>query len=296
MTTPTTGCPACSFGDVTSTGLLTEQRYELFRCGRCRTEFYVDTSPAASDGDSHYWESYKFDVYADAAVRTGFEQRYALMLDRAVDVAGPIQSVLDLGCGIGNFVSFAQGRGLNAVGIDVEPEAVAEARRRGLQAHLAADLDEAVADEAMDAMTMWDVIEHLIDPKSVLVSGLSKVRRGGALLFETPDGAFPVRSVLLAANRFSRGKIDLTGPMYYWEHKIYFTEPGIRALLDAAGADVVSVQRATSLREKMDRGFAAGAEQGSTTSRVLKRAWPALEAGFRRAGRGNKLLVIARKR
>ena len=34
----------------------------------------------------------------------------------------------------------------------------------------------------------------------------------------------------------------------------------------------------------------------SKKGRLLRLTWPVLEAAFRRAGRGNKLLVVARKR
>ena len=157
-------CPACEFKRLTATGLVTDSRFKLLACGRCRTQFFVDTSSSPSDGDSQYWqEAYKFDLYGDAAIRNAFEQRYAGMLDLAMAEVTTVQSVLDFGCGIGNFLSFAEGRGLKAFGSDVEPDAIAAARRRGFQAYLVADLDSALAPESVDALSMWDVIEHLIE-------------------------------------------------------------------------------------------------------------------------------------
>jgi len=209
---------------------------------------------------------------------------------------GPIESLLDVGCGIGGFVAYATSAGFRAVGSDVSPDAVAEARRKGLDVHLADDLDAHVPDGSLDALTMWDVVEHLVDPVTVLEQVVRKVRPGGALLFETPDGAFPVRKVLLGLHAATRGAVDLTGPMYYWQHKEYFTEAGMRALLDRVGVDVVWLERATSVREKMDRQFGVNARKGSWKGAVLKRTWPLLETAFRTAGRGNKLLLVGRRR
>ena len=115
------------------TGLVTKGRYRLWRCSRCRSQFYSDegTADAASD-EGLYWEAYKFDVYGDPAVQAAFERRYGALLDEAVALAGPIDSVLDVGCGIGNFVDYAQRRGLRSMGTDVSVPAVQAARGRGL--------------------------------------------------------------------------------------------------------------------------------------------------------------------
>lgn len=243
-----------------------------------------------------YWEPSKFEIYADDAVRAAFERRYEDLLGTARRIVGPITSLLDVGCGIGGFVGYAAGRGLRAVGSDVSPEAVATARTAGLEVYIADELDAHVPDDALDALTMWDVVEHLVDPVGVLDATVRKVRPGGALLFETPDGGFPIRAALLAVNRVTRGRVNLTGPMYYWQHKVYFTEAGMRALLDRVGADLVHVERATSVREKMDRQFAVNARKGSWKGALLHRTWPVLETAFRTLGRGNKLLLVAQRR
>jgi SAM-dependent methyltransferase len=291
------GCPACASPDAVTVGLLSKGRYRLWRCRQCRSEFFVDEGTGQAPGeDDIYWEAYKFDVYGDPVVQRAFERRYGDLLEQARAMAAPLESVLDVGCGIGNFVDFAQRAGMRAIGTDVSSVAVEAARQRGLTVHHSDDVDAQVPVGSVDALTMWDVVEHLVEPRQVLPDLVKKVRPGGALLFETPDGAFPVRSALLAVNRATRGRVDLTGPMYYWEHKVYFTEDGLRALLDSVGVDLVLVQRATSVREKMSRQFSVNAQKGSWKAKLLRRTWPVLERGFRAAGKGNKLLAVGRKR
>ncbi len=289
-------CSACLSTDLTHLGLTTEGRYALFGCRGCGTQAFRDTAPVADTDTSEYWEAFKFEVYGHDAVRSAFEVRYGDMLDVAAQHVDPLHSLIDVGCGIGNFVHYAGKRGLDASGVDVSPRAVEAARQRGLRVHLTDELPTQVADGSVDALTMWDVVEHLLTPYDVLAGAVAKVRPGGAVLFETPDGAFPVRRALLALNRLTRGRVNLTGPMYYWEHKVYFTESGLQALLDRVGVDVVSVQRLTSVREKMSCDFGLHAEQGSGISKVLSRAWPLLESVFRRLGRGNKLMVVGVRR
>jgi 2-polyprenyl-3-methyl-5-hydroxy-6-metoxy-1,4-benzoquinol methylase len=287
-------CPACGATDVQGTTLLTDDRYRLFRCSTCGTQFYVDTGGNNADSASHYkWESYKLDVYSDDLVRESFEKRYGQLLDKARPMSGTLTSVLDVGCGIGNFVAFAERLGMRAIGTDVSLRAVEEARQRGLNVVASDEVADKVPSASVDALTLWDVIEHVHDPGDFLEGILPMLRPGGVLLFETPDAEFPVRTVLLNLHRLTRGRVDLTGPMYYWEHKIYFSERGLRALLEPLGVDVTHVERRTSVRAKMQREFSA---RQSAKGRLLRLTWPVLETIFRRAGRGNKLLVIARKR
>ena len=83
-----------------------------------------------------------------------------------------IESVLDIGCGIGSFVDWAGRSGLRAIGSDVDPKAVAEARERGLDVHVGDELAENVAAESVDMVTLWDVIEHVYEPRELLASAL----------------------------------------------------------------------------------------------------------------------------
>lgn len=244
---------------------------------------------------SEYWqEPGKFAIYGSPTVQAGFARRYNAVLDHAQQAAGAVGSILDLGCGTGNFLDFAQRRGIRAVGLDLDAKAVETARARNLDAYTVDELQSVGSN--FDALSMWDVVEHLIDPVSTLRTVLPRVRDGGLLLFETPDGGFVLRRLILLLHAASRGRCNLTRPMYYWEHKIYFTERGFRALMRRLSCEVVLVQRATSVREKMSEVFAAGAgRNGRAGGRVLSMLWPVLEALSRRVGLGNKLLVVGRR-
>ncbi|MFF4804085.1 class I SAM-dependent methyltransferase [Streptomyces sp. NPDC001351] len=278
--------------------MVVEGRYRLVRCRECRTEYFrpdPTLSPCErTEPVSEYWEEYKFGLYSSDDVRRGYEQRYAATLDQAERLTGPIETVLDIGCGIGNFVSFAQSRYTHSYGVDVDPDAVEMARSRGLRVALSEDLDSLLPDATADVVTLWDVIEHLYDPFPVVGRALQKLRPGGTVIFETPDASFPVRPVVLAVKAASGGRVDLTRHMYYWEHKIYFTEAGMRGILSRLGCKVISVQRPTSPRAKMQEIFTRYADS-SWQSRALARAWPRLESAARRTKRGNKLIVIAHR-
>jgi SAM-dependent methyltransferase len=288
-------CPAC-LGRGRPLRLTVDGRYRLIRCLRCGTQYFRPDPGLVPDPTapvSEYWERYKFQLYADSAVQRDYEQRYRSALREAERLAGPIRSVLDVGCGIGNFVAYARNCAMAAYGIDVDAEAVAVARSRGLPVYLSEDLDTIAPDRALDAITLWDVIEHLYDPAPVLRRVLTRLRPGGVVLLETPDAAFPVRSLVLAAYSMSRGRFSLTGHLYYWEHKIYFTESGLNAILSRAGCEILGVRHQTSPRTKMQEIFNRYAAV-SYSNRIIARLWPLLESGARHLGKGNKLIVTAR--
>ena len=293
-----TACPACG-RDTVSTRLVVHEDddpYRLFRCPGCRTQFLrPDASHPQWADESRYWEhkEYKIEMYASTDVRDDYDDRYRTVLARVQAEIGEIRTVLDVGCGVGNFLSLAGREGLDAVGVDVDPRPVEAARGAGLRAYTTAELDQHVPDATMDAATMWDVIEHVVDPGALLRDAVRKLRPGGLVVIETPDALFPLRPVARGLHYASGGRAGLARRLYYWEHKTYFSERGLRRLLAAVGCETVIVERLTSPRAKMTHLLARWAEDGMA-ARLLSRTWPVLEATTRHLGRGNKLLVVAR--
>lgn len=95
--------------------------------------------------------------------------------------------VLDIGFGDGSFLLKAQDMGWSAVGIDVDPCVVEEARNVGLDAYLGhpSDLPKSVGQ--FDAITMNHVIEHVHQPTDVLAQCYELLKPGGMLWIETPN-------------------------------------------------------------------------------------------------------------
>jgi 2-polyprenyl-3-methyl-5-hydroxy-6-metoxy-1,4-benzoquinol methylase len=148
----------------------------------------------------------------------------------------------------------------------------------------------------VDAVTLWDVIEHVFTPDDIVAPAVARLAPGGVLLLETPDGAFPVRTAVRAVHAASGGRADFTRSLYYWEHKSYFTVAGLRSILRRHGLEIAAVRRETSPRAKMQQMFDYYAAKDRTPGeRLLARAWPVMETTARRAGIGNKLIVVARK-
>lgn len=112
----------------------------------------------------------KCDAYADGDIAKSVNAGRCALLQRHLAVDA---SVLDIGAGSGAFVRAAASWGFSAKGFDVIPETVNRLRAEGLYADHA---------KTFDAVTMWDVLEHIEDPSVVL----DTVRIGGMLFVSIP--------------------------------------------------------------------------------------------------------------
>ena len=291
-------CPACG-GSARPAGLTLSSGdgvvAELGRCRSCKTQYWWRVAPG-TDRSSDYWEDYKFELYEDAAVLRSYHERYARMLSLLAGLGITPATLLDVGGGIGNFAAWATEQGISALMSDVDPTAVDAACRRGVRAYTPDELGTAVPGEGVDLVTLWDVIEHTADPAALIGQSLPALRAGGVVFIETPDAAFPARRMLLLLRSLTGGRVDRTGGMYYWEHKVYFSARGLRTFLGRLGLRVLTVERWTSPRAKIVKLFGRGGPQGAfALNRAMARAYPVAQAGLERLRLGNKLIVVARR-
>lgn len=111
---------------------------------------------------------------------------HALRLQRLLAASGAPPRVLDFGCGHGEFVAACRVLGLEAHGIDW----AVDRRQHGLvQIHpsLAALRADGAHAAGFDAVTLFEVLEHLADPRATLEELAAVMKPGAVLVLETPD-------------------------------------------------------------------------------------------------------------
>lgn len=114
------------------------------------------------------------------------DERLALL----TQIAGPLggMRLLDLGAGMGGFVVAAALRGAQVMACEYNPAycRIIELRaaRYGLRLPVVNAAGEALPlpDAAFDAVTAWDVLEHVRDPRAVLSEMRRVLRLGGRAL------------------------------------------------------------------------------------------------------------------
>ena len=97
-------------------------------------------------------------------------------------------TLLDLGSGDGRFVERMRGAGWDAVGVEPDPVAAAESRRRyGVRILVGTLEDIDLRPESFDAITASHVIEHVDSPVATLASCRRLLKPGGRLVVLTPN-------------------------------------------------------------------------------------------------------------
>jgi 2-polyprenyl-6-hydroxyphenyl methylase/3-demethylubiquinone-9 3-methyltransferase len=103
-----------------------------------------------------------------------------------VDLSG--KSLLDVGCGSGQFSQWASERGATVTSLDIGVRLLAEARRRSQSRPVAADACHLpLASNAFDIVVSSECIEHTTDPKGALREIHRVTRPGGVLVVTVPN-------------------------------------------------------------------------------------------------------------
>jgi SAM-dependent methyltransferase len=144
---------------------------ETIRLVRAASGYYRFTSALAGD-DLFYVELMSRLEYPED--RAEFR--------KAAEYIGVTATVLDIGCGPGGFSTHCRG---TYKGIDLNPEAVQHAQSLGRNVVLERLEDQASA--GYDVVTMFQVLEHVIDPEVFLASAARCVAAGGILIVSTPN-------------------------------------------------------------------------------------------------------------
>ena len=148
-------------------------------------------------------------------------------------------SVLDVGCGNGDFLVTAAALGWEAWGVEADSVAAAHARTRGIRIVGGGIEDADLPQNRFDVVTLCHAIEHFADPVAALRKVAATLKPGGRLWLATPN----LESEALAA--FGDQWIGFDVP----RHLVLFNRRSLLRLLDAAGfAKAVELHRGRSAR------------------------------------------------
>jgi 2-polyprenyl-3-methyl-5-hydroxy-6-metoxy-1,4-benzoquinol methylase len=154
--------------------------------------------------------------------------KYTLNLARHYGGQG---TLLDVGCGTGEFLDFARQQGWSKVeGVEVIPKIADYARQLTKSPIYAEDFLEAQLQENFySVISLWDVIEHLSDIPSVLKRIYQLLRPGGVIIIGTVnrDG------ISLKSLR------DNSSTVMPPEHLTFFTQKGMKSVLQSENLSVI---------------------------------------------------------
>ena len=225
--------------EVAAALLLVKDTHEIVRCPGCRLVFRARL-PDAADIASLYGPDYfsadsgavghegYLDYAADAEIHRVNARRRLRLLARLVRPG----SLLDVGCAAGFFVEEATRAGWVARGLDVS-ESMVDWGRSQLGVEISVGTLTGPSDGRLEScITMWDYIEHAVDPRGDLERAMSRLRPGGLLALSTGD----VGSLLA---RLSLDRWHLMTPRH---HNYFFSAETMRRLLRDCGYEVVTAR------------------------------------------------------
>ena len=164
--------------------------FRLFRCGKCGLLF---VHPVPEDlleiyNDRYFSGATEGHGYTDydrdkEPMRPVFEE----YLQRIEGVLGKPGRLLDVGAATGYFLDICRQRGWSTAGVEPSDFAASLGRNKGLDVRTGVLPDCGFAPGSFDAVTLWDVLEHVPDPEKTVQDVVQLLKPGGIFAFNTPD-------------------------------------------------------------------------------------------------------------
>ena len=226
-------CQLCSSREA-EPFLKTEEGYSLVRCGNCGV-VRLDPIPSDDELATQYHGDYyrvprdRLSRLLDSLIGGFYTRRQARKLE-AFEEKGRL---LDLGCGDGRFLAAMEGRGWSASGLDPSEKACEIAQERLKKGTvLNKTLEEAhFPDASFAAVTLWQVLEHIRNPREVLLEVRRVLKPGGICLLSVPN----IASFDFALFRGDWFHLDLPRHLYH------YTPETLRRTVESMGFEVLRV-------------------------------------------------------
>ena len=243
-------CPVCLNTATTATSFrgsdilfeATAKTFRLAECLLCRCLF-LDPLPAEGEIARFYPEDYWWSNSGGALKKLeGVYRRFALrdhvkFISRAARAessngASPILAplLLDVGCSSATLLGLMKRRGFRVQGFDFSAEAARIAMsENGVDVRVAPHLQDAHFEkESFDLVTLFHVMEHITDPRSVLAEVRRVLKPSGRLVVQVPN--------------IESWQFELFGARWYGidvpRHVINYSNRAMQRLLAESGFEV----------------------------------------------------------
>ncbi len=231
-------CPLCGANE--QRPYLAVNGFQIVRCQQCGFLF-VSPAPsrqelAAFYQNAAYYEGSRLGYAGYMADRARHEQLARARLQRIERLRPERGRILDVGCAAGFFLKVAQERGWQPQGVEISTGMAAYASQL-LGRPIAPALDDLdAAPASLDAVTLWEYIEHIPDPRDEIRRLVALLKPGGVLALSTPNTGYWV-----AVHQPMRWR-EFKPPA----HLGFFTAQTLRFLLASCGLQVVALPHVTA--------------------------------------------------
>ena len=172
------------------------------------------------------------------------ESKWKALIRRLHDTSQTVRSALDVGCGRGAFLRFLQTQypEVMLAGIELDGERADQARQVVPDAHIyTGDVQHVLngIDRTFDLITLWDVFEHLPQPRAVLNALSERVSKNGCIFIQTIHESSLVPLLGRLSYRLTGGRLrNLVRRTHEAHHLVFFTRKGLNIMARDAHMEI----------------------------------------------------------
>lgn len=191
-------CPICDgpgkfYAEVTRTEFGKTVTGIYARCEHCRSAWVVNAQPDNNFYDKDYFE--KFKDFVETGASEALNKCRLSFIKPAVEAYS--ESIIDFGCGAGDFLQYAKDQLelTHACGVEVNPAAIQFAQERFPDLHIFDGIKELLKNGPVkvDILTSFDCFEHHNHPRRIMDYFVEMLEPGGVLAISIPY--FPMDDV-----------------------------------------------------------------------------------------------------
>ncbi len=207
--------------------------------------------------------------------------------------------VLDIGCGGGLFLSLLKQAGAEVIGIELSDSRAQYARtKHGLEINkhpIENEFWQKGYANYFDAVTLWDVIEHVNYPFEALQSAANVLKQGGFLLIDTPCRDSFYHQFGAFTYEITGGKLPtFLNAMYSshrFGHKQIFSTIEMKNLFESVGPEVLDLHKFHELSFPYEFYL----KKLFKSEAIVRLLLPVVRVFFKIFKIQNKMLVVGRK-
>jgi 2-polyprenyl-3-methyl-5-hydroxy-6-metoxy-1,4-benzoquinol methylase len=232
-------CPACTSSSFTNIATcidftVSHETFSIRQCNNCKL---AATTPRPEDSSLHrYYDSPEYISHSGKSsggigLIYKLARWYALRKKEKLvqKFTGTVSTLLDFGCGTGEFLQFAKTKGWQIHGI----EPAEAARKKAIQltkAKIFTSLQQA-GDLRINAITAWHVLEHVSDPVDTLTKFNELLKEDGTIFIAVPNYLSP------DSKKYKNFWAGYDVPRHTW----HFSKDSIVKLLAATNFRLLSI-------------------------------------------------------
>lgn len=230
-------CPSC--GSINPAVLRRPDRLPVSYCAECAL-WYVCATPSEAEIRAfyeNYWLDHRAAKLDDHRARTILQRAndsawIDWRIQRLTSLMGTLKGkvVLEIGAGTGEFLSAVRCAGASVIANEISTEACDFLEQSLGLAVIRGELFDADCCCVPDAIVMSDLIEHPVEPITLLSRAVNLLRPGGLLMIWTPNGG-NAGEERTTAQSWVGFRVDL-------EHLQYFSTRTMHRLAETLGLHI----------------------------------------------------------